>query len=213
MSEDRDSEPFLSRWSRQKQQQAQTPAAKRQPLAPTAGAEAPEPEIDLSKLTRIEDLTAGSDITQFLRKGVPEALQRLALRKMWSLDPAIRDFIEVAENQWDFNVPGGIPGLFQDVAEGTDVSVWMAQATQSAFGDDAKRPAEVAATEADGDAPTATARSAPEAVQPGQPPEAAPGDEADPVVAAASAARPDVPAAPPAGPAGVRRRHGGALPV
>jgi Protein of unknown function (DUF3306) len=141
MSNDRDNEPFLSRWSRQKQQQVQKP--QKPPVA--AKPDEPEPEIDLSKLTKVEDLTAESDITQFLQKGVPDALQKLALRKMWSLDPAIRDFVEVAENQWDFNVAGGIHGLFEEVAEGTDVSVWMSQATQSVFGDDAKKPAEAVA--------------------------------------------------------------------
>jgi Protein of unknown function (DUF3306) len=148
MSNDRDNEPFLSRWSRQKQQQVQKPEAKQNAATPVKPGEPepePEPEIDLSKLTKVEDLTAESDITQFLQKGVPEALQKLALRKMWSLDPAIRDFVEVAENQWDFNMPGGIHGLFEEVAEGTDVSVWMGQATQSVFGDDAKKPAEAVA--------------------------------------------------------------------
>ena len=29
--------------------------------------------------------------------------------RMWTLDPTIRDFIEVAENQWNWNVPGGAP--------------------------------------------------------------------------------------------------------
>jgi Protein of unknown function (DUF3306) len=138
MSNDRDNEPFLSRWSRQKQQQAKPPERKTLPMADKP--EEPEPEFDLSKLTKVEDLTAESDITQFLQKGVPEALQKLALRKMWSLDPQIRDFVEVAENQWDFNVPGGIHGLFEEVAEGADVRVWMAQATQSVFGDDVKKP-------------------------------------------------------------------------
>jgi hypothetical protein len=27
------------------------------------------------------------------------------------VDPKIRDFIEVAENQWDFTTPGSIPGF------------------------------------------------------------------------------------------------------
>jgi hypothetical protein len=141
MSNDRDNEPFLSRWSRQKQLQAQKPERKAAPVETPAE---PEREIDLSKLTKVEDLTAESDITQFLQKGVPEALQKLALRKMWSLDPAIRDFVEVAENQWDFNMPGGIHGLYQDITEGTDVSVWMAQATQSVLGDEAKKTTDVA---------------------------------------------------------------------
>jgi Protein of unknown function (DUF3306) len=142
MSNDRDSEPFLSRWSRQKQQQAKQPEAKQS--AVPAKPDEPEPEIDLSKLTKVEDLTAESDITQFLQKGVPDALQKLALRKMWSLDPQIRDFVEVAENQWDFNMPGGIHGLFEELADGTDTSVWMAQATQSVFGDEAKKRDQIA---------------------------------------------------------------------
>ena len=127
MSSDRPDEPFLSRWSRQKRQAVEPGPDE----APLEAAPLPEPEVDLSKLPKIEDLTANSDITGFLRKGVPEALQQLALRRMWSLDPAIRDFIEVAENQWDFNAIGGVPGLFEQIAPGTDVSVWLAQATPS----------------------------------------------------------------------------------
>jgi len=127
MSNDRNDEPFLTRWSRQKRDAA-APAVD----TGTADVAADAPEVDLSKLPNIDDLTANSDITGFLRKGVPEALQRLALRRMWSLDPAIRDFVEIAENQWDFNAPGGIPGLYQDLLEGTDVSVWLAQAAPSA---------------------------------------------------------------------------------
>jgi hypothetical protein len=138
MSNDRDNEPFLNRWARQKRE------TKREP--PGVEASAPDaPELDLTKLPNVDELTADSDITGFLQKGVPEALQKLALRRMWALDPSIRDFVEMAENQWDFNLPGGIPGLYQDLAEGTDVSVWLAQATQSVVGEEARsRPAAVA---------------------------------------------------------------------
>jgi hypothetical protein len=38
-------------------------------------------------------------------------LTRAALRRVWASDPAIRDFIGIAENQWDFNDPNGIPGF------------------------------------------------------------------------------------------------------
>jgi Protein of unknown function (DUF3306) len=122
-----DDEPFLSRWSR----------AKRSSVRPTVAPEkssVEQPvvaEIDPATLPNVDDLTAESDITGFLQKGVPEALQRLALRRVWALDPGIRDFVEVAENQWDFNAVGGIPGLYQDIAPGTDIGVWLAQATQS----------------------------------------------------------------------------------
>ncbi len=128
MSNDGPDEPFLSRWSRQKRQiVGATPEAEAPEVAPA------ELEVDLSKLPNIEELTADSDITGFLQKGVPDALQRMALRRMWSLDPAIRDFVEVAENQWDFNAVGGIPGLFQEIPPGTDVSYWLTQATPSAL--------------------------------------------------------------------------------
>jgi len=36
---------------------------------------------------------------------------RAALRRAWSTDLAIRDFIGLSENSWDFNAPGGVPGF------------------------------------------------------------------------------------------------------
>ncbi len=56
-------------------------------------------------------ITAGSDIRAFLRSGVPAELSKAALRRAWTSDPAIRDFIGIAENQWDFTDPGAIPGF------------------------------------------------------------------------------------------------------
>jgi Protein of unknown function (DUF3306) len=226
MSNDRDNEPFLSRWSRQKQQQVQK--AKTPPVA--AKSDEAEPELDLSKLTKVEDLTAESDITQFLQKGVPDALQKLALRKMWSLDPAIRDFVEVAENQWDFNVPGGIHGLFEEVAEGTDVRIWMAQATQSVFGDDAKKPvvdsdsrevADVAVEEAADSEHVATQHGV--ATVPAISVTIAAAGRVQPLVGGQIATIQQAPVvaeklstssiAPSSEPQPVRRRHGGALPA
>src|SRR3546814_6568509 len=62
-------------------------------------------------LPSLENLTAESDLTAFLREGVPESLKKAALRKMWLLDPAIRDHVGLAECTWDFNRPGSIPGF------------------------------------------------------------------------------------------------------
>ena len=87
-----------------------------------------EPVFDPATLPKVEDLTATSDITAFLRKGVPEELKRLALRRVWTLDPQIRDFIEVAENQYDWNAADGVPG-FGALPEGTDLQALLAQAT------------------------------------------------------------------------------------
>jgi hypothetical protein len=38
-------------------------------------------------------------------------LTRAALRQAWASDPAIRDFVGIAENQWDFNDPTAMPGF------------------------------------------------------------------------------------------------------
>ena len=47
----------------------------------------------------------------FFAPGVPAELTRAALRRAWVTDPAIRDFIGIAENQWDFTKPDGVPGF------------------------------------------------------------------------------------------------------
>jgi hypothetical protein len=42
---------------------------------------------------------------------VPPELTRAALRRTWSADPKIRDFIGLSENSWDFNDLGAMPGF------------------------------------------------------------------------------------------------------
>jgi hypothetical protein len=52
---------------------------------------------------------------------VPEDLARVALRRAWAADPAIRDFIGLSENSWDFNasaVTEGTGRLPAEKAEG-----------------------------------------------------------------------------------------------
>jgi hypothetical protein len=72
-------------------------------------AEAADP---LPELPDLDALTRESDLAPFLRAGVPAALRNAALRRMWSLDPAIRDFVsEAREYAYDWNTPGGVPGL------------------------------------------------------------------------------------------------------
>ena len=58
-------------------------------------------------LPPIESIGAESDIRPFLQPGVPQELTRAALRRAWVTDPAIRDFIGLSENSWDFNSPDG----------------------------------------------------------------------------------------------------------
>lgn len=111
-------EEFLKRWSRRKQEARENKddkAAEPAPLPAEAAATAPdvalEPEIDISKLPPLDSITAATDITEFLRKGIPAELSRAALRRAWAADPAIRDFVGLAENAWDFTDPNAIPGF------------------------------------------------------------------------------------------------------
>jgi hypothetical protein len=67
--------------------------------------------FDPASLPSIEAIAADTDICAFLHSRVPAGLTRLALRRAWASDPAIRDFIGIAENQWDFNDPDGMPGF------------------------------------------------------------------------------------------------------
>jgi hypothetical protein len=115
-------ENFLSRWARLKREAAETPgdaapetAATESradpPAAEAATSPAPELDFDLSTLPPIESITATTDIRAFLAPGVPPELTRAALRRAWVADPTIRDFVGIAENQWDFNDPNAIPGF------------------------------------------------------------------------------------------------------
>jgi hypothetical protein len=77
---------------------------------PRVDAAADEP-FDPSGLPSIEAITANTDVRGFLQSRVPVELTRAALRQAWTSDPAIRDFIGIAENQWNFNDPKAIPGF------------------------------------------------------------------------------------------------------
>lgn len=113
---------FLGRWSRRKRMaNAAAP-----PEAPSSAAHEAKngsvppssksaldlvEDFDLSTLPPLESISATTDVTAFLRKGVPPALSREALRRAWIADPTIRDFIGLAENAWDFNDPDAMPGF------------------------------------------------------------------------------------------------------
>jgi len=125
---------FLSRWSRRKAEAAapspqseSAPAPEREPSGAVAEEAAPSPEPasaepaeavaeltaeEIAALPPIEELSASSDLRPFLRAGVPALLRNAALRRMWAVDPAIRDFLNDArEYAYDWNAPGGVPGL------------------------------------------------------------------------------------------------------
>lgn len=114
-------ESFLARWTRLKREAEKTAPANpaHAPSQPTQGTPADPapaledaaPTVDLSALPPIEEITATTDIRAYLAPGVPAELTRAALRRAWVADPTIRDFVGIAENQWDFNDPNGIPGF------------------------------------------------------------------------------------------------------
>jgi Protein of unknown function (DUF3306) len=109
-----ESENFLERWSRLKREAASAATASGEGApaeAPSATSELPAVAFDPTSLPPIELIDAATDIRPFLEACVPEELTRAALRSAWSADPAIRGFIGIAENQWDFNDPATIPGF------------------------------------------------------------------------------------------------------
>jgi hypothetical protein len=126
---------FLARWS-QRKQEAKQPEPKQADSAaepvessgsPALQGEDATPEFDLSSLPTLEELTGSTDITAFLRKGVPEHLRNAALQKSWALDPAIRNYVNPAlEYAYDWNTPGGVPGG-GELGAGVDVARLVSQ--------------------------------------------------------------------------------------
>ena len=110
-------ENVIQRWARLKHARntaQETEIASANVAGPTAqppGSAASDAPFDLASLPSIESIAADTDISAFLRSGVPAELTRAALRRAWASDLAIRDFIGIAENQWDFNNPDAIPGF------------------------------------------------------------------------------------------------------
>jgi hypothetical protein len=126
---------FLARWSQRKQEAKQPEPTPDAPVgesvelsdAPAPQGEDVTPEFDLSTLPKLEELTASTDITAFLRKGVPEHLRNAALQKSWALDPAIRNYVNPAlEYAYDWNTPGGVPGG-GELGAGVDVARLVSQ--------------------------------------------------------------------------------------
>ena len=220
---------FIERWSRRKRERLK-PAAPRLATRPSSGSPdqaadgtAPLPVTAAdpdAPLPSVDDLTETSDLTAFLEKRVPEELRRLAMRKMWALDPQIRDFVEMAENQYDWNTPGGVPG-FGDLNAGTDLETLLAQAIGSGPTEPRSLEPDPTISTADleldpGVGPTSTDDDAPQPVRRTE--EVA--DEASTPVKT-SQIREDVPASernaisnaddPPA--TQIQRRHGRALPL
>jgi hypothetical protein len=135
-------ENFVSRWARLKRSETQRrpeSISNEPPIGAAAatgteamsghrpGDELVEEPFDPASLPSIETITVNTDIRGFLQSKVPVELTRAALRQAWASDPAIRDFIGIAENQWDFNDPDAMPG-FGPLQAGDDLPALLARA-------------------------------------------------------------------------------------
>ena len=237
-----DPEGFLSRWARLKREADETPqtsqddastkpspdtprgAPSADSVAPCGTAPADELGVDLSALPSIDSITAATDIRGFLAPGVPAELTRAALRRAWVADPKIRDFIGIAENQWDFTAADSIPG-FGPLGPLDDVRRMLARV----MGDGGEEPERPAASQV-----IASAENAADLAAGGESTASGPAEScATRGETAAVAAEPSAPAALPADDvqcsevtsaahkdevddvasgAPARRNHGGALP-
>lgn len=131
--QDEEGKGFLARWSQRKQEARQAEPKPEAPVAAPPNAESseasgePVEEFDLSSLPTLEDITGTTDISAFLRKGVPEGLRNEALGKSWALDPAVRHYVSPAlDYAYDWNTPGGVPGG-GELGAGVDVAKMVAQ--------------------------------------------------------------------------------------
>lgn len=106
---------FLSRWSRLKREGDKPPEPVALESVPAEAGPVEDEPFDPAKLEiplpSLDDLKPGDSLKAFMQKGVPEVLKNAALRKMWALDPVVRDFrSEALDYAWDWNTPGGVPG-------------------------------------------------------------------------------------------------------
>ena len=232
-------EGFLSAWSRRKlaagrekanadtgvdtddPEAIETEAAGEEPVAvERTSPEDNDDEVDadfIANLPSIDEITAQTDLAPFMRRGVPLALRNSALRKVWLLNPLIRDHVDPAlDYAWDWNAPGGVPG-----GGGTLTGEGVSQMVKNLLGDaksadDAERTDEAAAIDPEADdAPSAQA----DTVLPEQPVrQAEPIDREQSTGESADAASPAQKGTEPITetrvnlPLATIRRHGGALP-
>jgi hypothetical protein len=109
--------PFLARWSRRKLAIRHEDLGMPDPVSGRERGTSPEisnpvPVAPAPDLPDLDTIAAETDITGFLAKGVTQAVRNAALRKVWALDPAIRDYVgDARDYAYDWNTPGGVPGF------------------------------------------------------------------------------------------------------
>lgn len=103
--------------------------------------ERPADETPPPDLPDIESLTADSDFTAFMKEGVPKALRRRALRKLWASDPV-------------FNLIDGMEEYGEDYTDAASVVEGMKSAWEVGKGypkEEKQEPAPVEAISEAGD--------------------------------------------------------------
>ena len=195
-------DPFLARWSRRKRgphrdrrapvaeperrdSDAVTAApAEDKPPADVAEPGAAEPGTVAEELPDIDSLDKTSDFSVFLKEGVPEAIRRKALRRLWRSDPVLANLDGLNDYDEDFSVVGmvaehlktiykvGKGYLDEDEAPGAEtpadqVSVAQTAGESSTAGKD--DPGEGAGAESATDARTESDSPEPGSPEPGSP--------------------------------------------
>jgi Protein of unknown function (DUF3306) len=173
---EKDSEPFLSRWSRLKREredaeQVPAPVADLSADAPTPStaqaADAPLPE-----LPPIDELTPESDFRPFMDPRVPEALRRVALKKLYA-DPHfnVQDMLDDFAEDYTLleKLPAGMAGKLAHARrtllgrdEADRIEAEEKHATEKAAADAAPRPpGETVEAAKTAEAPQTSAEAAP----------------------------------------------------
>jgi len=173
-------EPFLRRWARRKADAAspgteqtatgtpgpetagvdmRTTETAALPQTPAEGERGETQEIDLSTLPDIDSLDADSDFSVFMQNGIPEALQKRALQKLWRLDPAFGHVDGLLEYGEDFTGGGLVAEAVNTVYKvGKGMRTGDEEETESDAAErgDTEAPADATDKEADvaGDRPT-----------------------------------------------------------
>jgi hypothetical protein len=159
-------DPFLARWSRRKRsprrdrpapdaepERRDSDAVTAAPAEDTPPADVAEPGVAepgaaAEPLPDIDSLDKTSDFSVFLKEGVPEAIRRKALRRLWRLDPVLANLDGLNDYDEDFSVLGMVAGqlktiykvgkgyLDEDEAPGDEVPVAQTAGESSTAGKD-----------------------------------------------------------------------------
>ena len=164
MAEDRG---FLARWSERKRQAR----AERLPPEPTEVADAEAAALAeeeaanraVAEAIDIDSLGAGDDFTVFLKRGVPDALKRRALHRLWRTDPVLACLDGLNDYDQNFADPSLNMSVFKSawqVGKG-----YVTEEPEAAPAETAETPAEPPADEPAAPEQIAEAEPVPEQIE------------------------------------------------